>query len=206
MIKLIKIRLFAIFFSGIVLLSGCQLVPQALASPFFVKAISIIGEGIAGWIVFETVEYVIDAAYSAIFGAAADKTEDAVQSEIRPISDKQPLLGRKIGDHKYFVQAAGDNNNNTITISTAKILFKRDDVYSKWYLTSESRELIKERLKVATAQHALITMKYPTGSMDGIWKEGGKTEKAIKMFQKDNGLSQTGRLNDETMELLLTIK
>ena len=139
--------------------------------------------------------------YRSIFKTAADKTEDAVQADIRPISRSQPLLGMKKSDHCYLVQSAVNQSDNTITIPTEKILFRRDDEYSKWYLTQESNALIRERLEVATIQHALILKGYPTGRMDGIL--GYKTDKALKMFQQDMGLDQTGRADETTSEILL---
>ena len=168
---------------------------------FFVSAIRIIGKTAADYVLIETIFNLLDSAYGRVFDRAADKTEDAVQSDIRPVSNSEPLLGRKIGDHKYLVEVAAHEKDNTIKIKTEHILFERDNVYSKWKLTSESHDLIVERLEIASVQYALILRNYPTGRMDGI--RGRKTSNALKLFQKDQGLPQTGLMDETTKEILL---
>jgi hypothetical protein len=49
---------------------------------------------------------------------------------------------------------------------------------------------------VEQAQKKLTELGYDPGPVDGLW--GRKTEAAVKEFQKDNGLSITGKLDEET--------
>lgn len=180
-------------------MQSCWLAPAA--ANFFIRSIVVIGTAVEEIILIETIVDLIDSGYRAIFKRAADKTESAAQADIRPLSSNQPLLGRKTSDHKYLVQVAVNQENNTITIPTELILFKRDNTFSKWYLTQDSRDTIEERLEVASIQHALILKNYPTGRMDGI--RGKKTSRALEMFQRDVGIPQTGRIDGATRELLL---
>jgi hypothetical protein len=53
------------------------------------------------------------------------------------------------------------------------------------------------------AQKKLKQLGYNPGPLDGVW--GSKTQNAIRKFQQDNGLSATGRLDDETSRQLLHI-
>lgn len=66
---------------------------------------------------------------------------------------------------------------------------------------------IRERIlgdpkAVAQAQHALNALGYDTGGADGT--AGPKTEKAIRAYQMDEKLAQTGRLTAELAERLKT--
>ena len=53
---------------------------------------------------------------------------------------------------------------------------------------------------VASVQVELNKRAYNAGPADGLY--GGKTRKEVKQFQKDNGLKETGELDDKTFELL----
>jgi len=50
------------------------------------------------------------------------------------------------------------------------------------------------------AQQRLKELGYDPGPLDGVW--GKKTERAVKEFQRDNGLSVTGKLDGITKEKL----
>lgn len=53
---------------------------------------------------------------------------------------------------------------------------------------------------VISVQKALNSLDYRAGSVDGIM--GPKTMSALEKFQKDNNITETGRLNSETLEAL----
>ena len=55
---------------------------------------------------------------------------------------------------------------------------------------------------VVKLQNKLNELGYSVGKADGDF--GGKTEKAIKQFQKDNGLEETGVVDDETFSVLFS--
>lgn len=127
-------------------------------------------------------------------------TRDNVQTDIKRISENEPLLGRKLSDHQFYIIGAPHDSKNTITIRTEEILFKRNDLNSKWYLTSESESLIKERLAVAFVQYKLRAKDYPIEKIDGIL--GPKTESILKRFQREHGIDQTGIIDEKTLQVL----
>lgn len=49
-------------------------------------------------------------------------------------------------------------------------------------------------------QVALKQLGYPIGRPDGVY--GGQTEKAVRLFQRNNGLAATGSLNPPTVSTL----
>ena len=54
--------------------------------------------------------------------------------------------------------------------------------------------------QIRTVQSELSTLGYQPGPVDGLW--GGKTRRALKKFQKDQGLPVTGRLDEATLARL----
>lgn len=56
-------------------------------------------------------------------------------------------------------------------------------------------------MTTAEMQRALATLKYQPGTADGMM--GRRTVDALKKFQSDNGLPQTGQMNSETQAKLL---
>ncbi len=180
--------------------SGCQL--AKFAAPFIISKIIVIGSQLKPHVVAAFIERLIDAGFKAIFDLAAGNTADAIQSEIVPI-DGKGLFGRKLGDHEYKV--LGDHQNggidHTIKIKTTEILFQRANEFSRWVLTPDSRDLISERLAVASAQVSLDKYGYKPGNVDGKW--GPNTSGAVTRFQEDYSLPVTGQLDDVTKEYLL---
>ncbi|RLB91912.1 MAG: hypothetical protein DRH26_07290 [Deltaproteobacteria bacterium] len=55
---------------------------------------------------------------------------------------------------------------------------------------------------VKKVQNVLIKKGYDPGVIDGLW--GPKTRSAIRLFQRDNGLTPTHYLNNETLTLLFS--
>ena len=53
---------------------------------------------------------------------------------------------------------------------------------------------------VLDAQQALVDKGYDPGTVDGLW--GGKTANALRAFQQDSDLPQTGKLDKATATLL----
>lgn len=56
-------------------------------------------------------------------------------------------------------------------------------------------------MATAEMQRVLVSLKYQPGTPDGVM--GRRTVEALKKFQSDNGLPQTGQLNPETQTKLL---
>ena len=56
-------------------------------------------------------------------------------------------------------------------------------------------------MSITEMQKALLSLKYQAGSPDGVM--GRRTVDALKKFQSDNGLPQTGQLNLETQSKLI---
>ncbi len=54
--------------------------------------------------------------------------------------------------------------------------------------------------QIRTVQSELKALGYQPGPIDGLW--GGKTRRALKKFQKDQGLPVTGRLDEVTLARL----
>lgn len=65
---------------------------------------------------------------------------------------------------------------------------------------STKKEAIKARPSPKQIQIALKNAGYNPGKIDG--KIGRQTKDAIRVFQKANNLALTGKINDETWELL----
>lgn len=63
---------------------------------------------------------------------------------------------------------------------------------------TKPKKLSKE--DILKLQKKLTELGYNPGPVDGIW--GRKTEDVLKKFQQDNGLSVTGKLDEETKEKL----
>ncbi len=57
---------------------------------------------------------------------------------------------------------------------------------------------------VKKAQESLIEQGLNPGPVDGLW--GPKTEGALKQFQEKNGISVSGKLDEETKNLLFSVK
>lgn len=74
------------------------------------------------------------------------------------------------------------------------------------YYTSYSNEIASQNLSVATEsetrtiQQRLKDLGYYKGSVDGIYGSG--TREAVRKFQSDYGLSQTGEVNSTTADYL----
>ncbi len=57
---------------------------------------------------------------------------------------------------------------------------------------------------VKKAQESLIEKGLNPGPVDGLW--GPKTERALKQFQEENGISASGKLDKDTKDLLFSVK
>ena len=66
--------------------------------------------------------------------------------------------------------------------------------------TEQDNTEITDKEKIKSAQEMLAQKGYDIGSPDGI--AGAKTTEAIKQFQKENGLEQTGVLTESLLALL----
>lgn len=53
---------------------------------------------------------------------------------------------------------------------------------------------------VRSAQTALLDRGYSVGAVDGLW--GPNTQSAVRRFQADHGIAQTGTLDDATLSAL----
>ncbi|MEI6050839.1 MAG: peptidoglycan-binding domain-containing protein [Bacteroidota bacterium] len=65
-------------------------------------------------------------------------------------------------------------------------------------LTTEA--YCQDNATIKKAQKQLTELGYEPGPIDGVW--GMKTENTLKMFQRDNYLSETGKLDKETLDKL----
>ena len=76
--------------------------------------------------------------------------------------------------------------------------------YSKLLITEQSEQIQKLREimrgTVAAAQDELAREGYYHGPIDGVFSED--THRAVKDFQRDNGLNETGYLSRETRNAL----
>ncbi len=191
------IRQLKMLFLGISLAVSVSSCPPA--NPYFIQAVIIVGGFIVRTTIAEVIEQTVDRIFDTLFGKALDETPKAVP--IEPLA-KNPLLGRKIGDHQYSIEGKryGRTSSVEFVVPTKLVLFARADENSPWDLTPESRELIHERMDIAGAQLSLHDLGYDPGSVDGIM--GKKTKRAIRAFQKDRELLPTGELNALTRQLL----
>ena len=67
-------------------------------------------------------------------------------------------------------------------------------------VSSSNHNISSQKQTVYKVQKRLTELGYNPGPIDGIM--GGKTINAIVNFQKDNGLAENGKINEETMNKL----
>ena len=67
-------------------------------------------------------------------------------------------------------------------------------------LLPEMSGALEKNATILEAQTTLTKKGYDPGPVDGLW--GGKTKRALQSFQKDKGLTVTGRLDRETRKRL----
>ena len=102
-----------------------------------------------------------------------------------------------VGDFSHGIGDAFENEAGRRKGDKPKYDMKGNARRSYNYTTSHNVVVSK---KVKDAQHRLQSLGYQPGGADGIM--GGKTRRAIMSFQRDNGLSATGKLDDVTLRTL----
>lgn len=80
------------------------------------------------------------------------------------------------------------------TFTVRDKIFRQEDIPPKEKKSTPSEAIVKK------AQYALTERGYIVGGVDGIY--GRKTRSAIKQFQNDNKLEQSGNLSKETIRAL----
>lgn len=200
---MIKSRMIATFLAMTLMASSsCGL----LASQFIKTILITVGTGAATTLLVKAAEAFFDKWFdSTPMPEKAANEMNSFQEKVQPIQNN--FYFGKITDTedvRYQVngQRAGQESNLTISVSNNLILYKRDDLNStNWQLTPESQIVIRQHLEVAGAQLSLRNLKYECGEVDGDL--GPQTRGAIRKFQKDNGLPQTGELDAITKDMLL---
>lgn len=112
--------------------------------------------------------------------------------------------------------AVADGKYGSATYSAVKLFQDRNDLTADGALGPTTMDALRSNKEyntisigmngtdVAKVQQQLKKLKYPFGKADGYYGEA--TAKAVKQFQKINGLSQDGKVGEKTMERLMADK
>lgn len=123
--------------------------------------------------------------FKTVSGACQPKTNEAIVYISRICHD---LL--KGFDKDTLLQVAQHSQNECLQVALEEIGAVKPQI--------EPRKLPTE--KILKLQKRLVELGYDPGPVDGLW--GKKAKDALKKFQQDNGLSVTGKLDDETQKKL----
>ena len=135
-------------------------------------------------------------------GIVGNNTWAKIMEKIRPIQEKLIEKGYFVGEGgadgifgyntiNAVKEFQKDNNLKQDGIAgdeTQKALFKNFDI------TDVAIKFLCD-YKIINVQNALQTLCYDIGSSGADGVKGAKTKEAIKKFQKDNGLNQTGDID-----------
>ena len=136
-------------------------------------------------------------------GIVGDKTWAKIMEKIRPIQEKLIEKGYFVGEGgadgifgyntinavKEFQKDNNLKQDGLAGSETQKALFQNYDI-----ITEAAIKFICD-YKIINIQNALQTLCYDIGSSGADGVKGPKTKEALKKFQRDNNLNQTGDID-----------
>ncbi len=205
--KQLRLTYLLILLSTSISFSGCWWIIGTPARRMVTKVVMIVGRELEGMIITSTIEYTVDAIFTAIFKDTAEKSSEDYRDDVEAIPGI-PELGQMTFDGVYRVAGSTgeiDYGVNTIVIKKELLQFYRDE-FGNWTLTPDSKHLLELRIRVATAQQVLNGHGYSPGNVDGI--TGPRTNAAVLAMKKDFptvfGDHPTSDLDFQTQQFLLT--
>lgn len=195
-----------LFFSSFLLVISSSSCGRLLV-PLTIKAVQLIGQ--AGRIIGESAlgvltERGIDAIITWWSGEDTPEQSDTEDTGIDIIPFRDNLYkGYARGSFNIRVQAVrnGTETSADIPIKEGELIYERLDTNSSWSMTMESERFLKELTLNGCAQLSLLGLGYDPEGVDG--RIGKRSRRAIKAFQKDKGLFETGKLDNSTLGELL---